>query len=151
MILGPGEDPTLSGIRGNETLGRVPGASTHHRPRLAALDYSTTATTAGPTTTRPHRLHARFDRRNTVAWNFLLGLFALSFAIRLFEISRSYNFFVDEVTYSTISHNLANGNGLSLYGSPFDLHPPVAFAILAVAIRLFHLTSTPLGLSLIHI
>lgn len=78
-----------------------------------------------------------------IGGNLLAGIFIFAFAIRFFEIKRSYNLFVDEVTYVRISRNLAVGKGLVLYGKPFDLHPPATFAVLAAVIRLFRLTALP--------
>jgi 4-amino-4-deoxy-L-arabinose transferase-like glycosyltransferase len=47
--------------------------------------------------------------------------------------------FIDEVTYSRIADNVATGHGLTLYGTPFDLHPPAVFGLYALVIKLFGL------------
>jgi hypothetical protein len=64
-------------------------------------------------------------------------LFGLALALRLIEIRRAYDIFIDEVTYARIATNLAHGAGLTLYGQPFNLHPPAVFALLASIIWTF--------------
>jgi uncharacterized membrane protein len=59
--------------------------------------------------------------------------------VRAIGITRNYDIFIDEVTYTRIADNLATGSGLVLYGTPFDLHPPAAFAIYGAAIRILAL------------
>ena len=54
---------------------------------------------------------------------------------RLIAITRAYDLFVDEITYASIGRNLARGAGLTLYGAPFTLHPPVVFTLYALVIR----------------
>jgi hypothetical protein len=65
---------------------------------------------------------------------YALGLFAVALALRLIEIRRSYDIYSDEITYTRIAMNLAHGAGLTLYGRPFDIHPPAAFGLFAAAI-----------------
>jgi hypothetical protein len=65
----------------------------------------------------------------------LLIVFVLALSVRLFQIKRSYNIFVDEITYSEIGRSFGTGHGLSLYGRPFNLHPPAVFALLGGVIR----------------
>ena len=62
--------------------------------------------------------------------------------MRAIGITRNYDIFIDEATYTQIANNLANGHGLMLYGVPFDLHPPAAFALYALAIKTFALHGT---------
>jgi hypothetical protein len=57
--------------------------------------------------------------------------------VRAVGITTDSNIFVDEATYTRIADNLATGRGLTLYGVPFDLHPPAGFAIMAGAIKFF--------------
>lgn len=74
--------------------------------------------------------------RRRVRWPAaLVGVFALSLGLRLVFIQRSYDLFIDEITYATVSRNLATGHGVSLYGRLFELHPPAFFALLAAVIR----------------
>jgi 4-amino-4-deoxy-L-arabinose transferase-like glycosyltransferase len=68
-----------------------------------------------------------------------LGILAVALALRLYEIRRSYDVFIDEVSYTRVALNLAHGSGLTLYGKPFDLHPPTAFSLFAGVILLFGL------------
>ncbi len=65
----------------------------------------------------------------------LAGLFVLALALRLAFIERSYDLFVDEITYVDIGRALATGHGVTLYGHPFDLHPPAFFALLAAVMK----------------
>jgi 4-amino-4-deoxy-L-arabinose transferase-like glycosyltransferase len=67
----------------------------------------------------------------------LVPIAVLALVLRLVEITRSYELFVDEITYATISRNVARGDGLSLYGQPFTLHPSALFGLNAVIIDLF--------------
>ena len=67
------------------------------------------------------------------------GLFAVAFALRYFRIVPSYNLFIDEVTYSEIARNIAHGHGVTHYGQPFDLHPPVVLSTYGLVIRLLGL------------
>ena len=73
----------------------------------------------------------------------VFAVFAVALGARLFGIRTAYNIFIDETTYTTIAHNLASGDGLTLFGQPFTLHPPVAFALLALFDRLTGSTGTP--------
>jgi 4-amino-4-deoxy-L-arabinose transferase-like glycosyltransferase len=63
--------------------------------------------------------------------------FAAALLVRMIFIDRSWDVFIDELTYLTISSNLLNGSGLSEFGRPFFLHPPVYFALEAAYMRLF--------------
>ncbi|MGW7007054.1 glycosyltransferase, partial [Streptomyces sp. NPDC054933] len=65
----------------------------------------------------------------------LAGIFGLSLGLRLAFNHRSYDVFVDEITYATIGRNLATGHGVTLYGHLFELHPPAFFALLAAVIK----------------
>jgi Dolichyl-phosphate-mannose-protein mannosyltransferase len=67
---------------------------------------------------------------------FIVGI---AWLIRAIGITTNYDIFIDEVTYTRIANNLATGQGLELYGTPFDLHPPAVFAIYALAIKAFAL------------
>ncbi len=76
-----------------------------------------------------------------------VALFVVAFVLRFFHIVRSYNLFIDEVTYSEIARNIADGNGVSHYGQPFDLHPPAVLATWGLVIRLFGLDGNLADLS----
>ncbi|MYT33100.1 MULTISPECIES: glycosyltransferase family 4 protein [unclassified Streptomyces] len=74
----------------------------------------------------------------------LCALFVLALALRLTFIQRSYDVFVDEVYYTVISHNLADGHGPTFDGKFFALHPPAVFALLAAVMRITGLGSADL-------
>ena len=64
---------------------------------------------------------------------------ALGLTLRLIGVRRSYDIFIDEVTYTRLAVNLAGGRGLTLDGHPFDLHPPGMIAVLALVLKVFSL------------
>ena len=74
-------------------------------------------------------------RRRLLVVATVVGLVAT--ALRLYAIERSYNLFIDEVTYATIARNLSSGHGLTLHGDAFLLHPPIAFLGFAGVMELF--------------
>jgi len=78
--------------------------------------------------------HPRF-----VVWLVFIVVVFLAWLIRAISISINYEIFIDEVTYARIADNLATGKGVTLYGAPFDLHPPAVFALYALVIKLFGL------------
>jgi 4-amino-4-deoxy-L-arabinose transferase-like glycosyltransferase len=61
----------------------------------------------------------------------VLAAFAFAFGLRLVFLDRSYDVFIDEITYFLISRDLAQGKGVTLHGSPFFLHPPLFFFLQA--------------------
>lgn len=69
----------------------------------------------------------------------VIALFEIAWLARAISVTRNYDIFIDEVTYTRIAENMATGRGLVLYGTPFDLHPPAAFALYALAIKTFSL------------
>lgn len=69
----------------------------------------------------------------------VIALFEISWLARAISITKNYDIFIDEVTYTRIAENLATGHGMVLYGVPFDLHPPAAFAVYSLAIKVFSL------------
>jgi hypothetical protein len=69
----------------------------------------------------------------------LASIVGAAWLLRATDITRNYDIFIDEVTYTQLADNLANGHGLVLYGVPFDLHPPAGFALYALAIKAFRL------------
>lgn len=57
------------------------------------------------------------------------GICAVTAFLRFFELGRSYDIFIDEVSYLRIGQNVLAGKGVSLYGLPFYLHPPLFFLL----------------------
>src|ERR1700733_9550793 len=98
----------------------------------------TSATQASRSRTR-HVSASRAKRQ--VQLGLLIRLLALAsvvgaaWLLRATDITRNYDIFIDEVTYTRVADNLANGHGLVLYGVPFDLHPPAGFVLYALAIK----------------
>ena len=95
---------------------------------------------AAPPTAKRRRSPARL-----AVWAGVIDIIALAWLLRVIGITRNYDIFVDEVTYTRIAENLATGHGLVLYGAPFDLHPPAAFALYALAIKLFSMHGSIAG------
>lgn len=85
---------------------------------------------------RARRTDTGHRRATTRAAALLCALFALSLALRLAGIGRSYDVHVDELYYTAISRHLADGQGPVFDGQFFALHPPALFALLAAFIRL---------------
>ncbi|MGW0315959.1 glycosyltransferase [Streptomyces flavidovirens] len=61
----------------------------------------------------------------------LAGVFGLALLTRLIALDTSYEIFVDELYYVTISRSLAAGDGPLFDGTYFALHPPALFTLLA--------------------
>lgn len=95
---------------------------------------------------RSHGRHVSASRsKREVQFGTLVRMLALAsivgvaWLLRATDITRNYDIFIDEVTYTRVAGNLANGHGLVLYGVPFDLHPPAGLALYALAIKAFGL------------
>nr|WP_269330468.1 glycosyltransferase family 39 protein [Kineosporia babensis] len=71
----------------------------------------------------------------------------MAFAVRYFNIVPSYNLFIDEVTYSEIARNIAEGEGVTSYDEPFTLHPPAALAVFGLATKVLGLQGDPADLA----
>ncbi|MEP6797752.1 MAG: glycosyltransferase family 39 protein [Lapillicoccus sp.] len=68
------------------------------------------------------------------------GLVALvELSLCLVRLRDAYDIFIDEVTYTRIASSLAQGDGLTLDGQPFNLHPPAVLALLGAATKVFGL------------
>lgn len=63
----------------------------------------------------------------------LVGL--VVFGLRAFSLDRSFDIFIDEVTYLRISRAVADSFHVYLYGEPFFLHPPAWFFIEAAYLK----------------
>jgi dolichyl-phosphate-mannose-protein mannosyltransferase len=87
-------------------------------------------------------LQARTWRSATrVGWSPWILVFAAVFiatpVTRLYNLDRSYEVFVDEVSYLHIGQNVATKLRVDLYGAPFLLHPPAYFLLEGIWLRLF--------------
>ena len=103
-----------------------------NRPRIPAASASNFPGSRDPgRTAEPSRFGA------LTPWLAALAIAVAAWVIRVIGITTIYDLFIDEVTYGQISDNLATGKGVTLYGTPFDLHPPAAFGLYALAIKLF--------------
>ena len=69
---------------------------------------------------------------------FLVGIF--TFLVRAIYLGRSFDIFIDEVTYLQIGRAMGFRQKLELAGQPFFLHPPAWFIIEGAYIRLFNIT-----------
>ena len=70
----------------------------------------------------------------------LVGIFA--FVVRAVNLGRSYELFIDELTYLRLARSLAFDSTLNLGGKPFFLHPPAWFFIEAGFVRLFNVSGS---------
>jgi hypothetical protein len=102
--------------------------------------------TSATQASRSRARHVSASRvKRQVQFGLLIRLLALAsvvgaaWLLRATDITRNYDIFIDEVTYTRVADNLANGHGLVLYGVPFDLHPPAGFGLYALAIMAFGL------------
>lgn len=86
--------------------------------------------------------HVRNVRSLAASFAVISGILITAWLIRDVGITRNYDIFIDEITYTRIADNISQGHGLVLYGKPFDLHPPAAFALYAAAIRVLKLHGT---------
>lgn len=101
-----------------------------------------TATSTAPAAPRAavgtsHRL--RRARRSRAPLLAAAAVVVLAAVLRLWEVARSYDIFVDEVSYADLTRSVATGQGVLLHGEPFNLHPPGVFWLLAPAVRLLGL------------
>jgi hypothetical protein len=67
----------------------------------------------------------------------VVAIGSVALAMRLIGHSTNYELFIDEITYATIGQAVALGHGVSLYGPPFFLHPPLFFYLEAGLLDLF--------------
>jgi hypothetical protein len=72
---------------------------------------------------------------STVALMLLIATAA--FSLRSFQLGRSFEVFVDEITYLRISQGVADNLNVRLYGEPFYLHPPGFFFLEGAFVSLF--------------
>jgi 4-amino-4-deoxy-L-arabinose transferase-like glycosyltransferase len=65
-----------------------------------------------------------------------IGLGLIAAALRLINITTSYNLFIDETTYGAIARDSTLATGPMLHGAPFVLHPPLGLLLLAAPAHL---------------
>lgn len=66
----------------------------------------------------------------------LIGVAVLTFALRAYALDRSWEVFVDEITYLRLSESAGGTGKVILYGKPFHLHPPAFFYLEGLYLRL---------------
>jgi 4-amino-4-deoxy-L-arabinose transferase-like glycosyltransferase len=71
--------------------------------------------------------------RSATAIAVLLGVGA--FAVRAVGLTRSFELWVDEMVYTQLGDSVAQGQLPNLFGHPFFLHPPGAFLIEGLVIK----------------
>jgi 4-amino-4-deoxy-L-arabinose transferase-like glycosyltransferase len=57
-------------------------------------------------------------------------------------LTRSYDVFIDEITYARLSEQVADAGRVWLYGEPFYLHPPAFFVLAGAFLALFGLDAS---------
>lgn len=67
----------------------------------------------------------------------LATVFIATPALRLYNLDRSYEVFIDEVSYLQLGKGVASNLHVDLYGTPFLLHPPAFFLLEAAWLRIF--------------
>jgi 4-amino-4-deoxy-L-arabinose transferase-like glycosyltransferase len=66
----------------------------------------------------------------------IAALAVLTFLLRAYELNRSFDIFIDEITYLRISQNIERHMQVTIYGTPFFLHPPAFLFIQAGYLKL---------------
>lgn len=98
----------------------------------------TGSATAGSATARSVTAPPERRRRTwKILWpGAVVGVVSLAAVLRLIHVQTAYQIFIDEVSYTDLSVNVAAGRGVVLNGSPFDLHPPGMFLVFGGLLRL---------------
>ena len=84
---------------------------------------------------RPSVLRRLVDKRAVL----ITGIGVVALLARLIALKSANDLFIDETTYANIAINIAHGHGVTLYGQPFELHPPAGFGLFALVILVFGL------------
>lgn len=79
----------------------------------------------------------RLELARLVPWLVVILVGLAAFALRAVHLDRSWDIFIDEITYLRISQGVAENLQVRLYGEPFYLHPPTFFFLEAIYIKLF--------------
>lgn len=75
----------------------------------------------------------------------LVGVVLLTFFGRAIMLDRSYNIFIDEISYLRLGQSVAETGVPRLYGRDFHLHPPAFFFIEAGYLRLIQAVESPIA------
>ncbi len=88
------------------------------------------------------------SRETLLLWLTALTIGLVAFLLRALFLNRSYDIFIDEITYLRIAQSVETTRHVSLYGQPFFLHPPAFFYLEAAYLKL----TQPVGstLDLVH-
>jgi 4-amino-4-deoxy-L-arabinose transferase-like glycosyltransferase len=65
-----------------------------------------------------------------------VALALVALALRVIGARTAYELHIDETTYTELSRTVANGGGVTLFGAPFFLHPPLFFLTFGGFLRL---------------
>jgi 4-amino-4-deoxy-L-arabinose transferase-like glycosyltransferase len=83
------------------------------------------------------RYHSEASR-----WMTIVLVAVIAFGVRAVFLNRSYNIFIDEVTYFRVAQSVAQNLQVNLFGRPFLLHPPAFFFLEAAYLKVFRPTGT---------
>ncbi len=84
-------------------------------------------------------LWTRLRRLAAYRTTWILCIAVLALVARLTALGTAYDVFIDETSYTNIALSVAHGQGATLYGLPFVLHPPAAFGLWGLVIITFGL------------
>jgi len=85
------------------------------------------------------RATVRVDLRRPgalVPWLAAVVVGIVACAVRAVYLNRSFDIFIDEITYFRLAQSVANTLTVTLYGKPFFLHPPAFFVIEGAYLKL---------------
>lgn len=80
-------------------------------------------------------------------WSTPVAISVLAFAIRAIGLTRSNELFIDELTYTRLATTVSNGQLPNLAGKPFLLHPPGAFVLNGLVIKIIGLSGTTMDIA----
>src|SRR5919199_6648567 len=82
--------------------------------------------------------------RGVLPWIVALLVGLTTFGLRATHLSRSFDVFIDEVTYLRIAHGVGTNLQFKLFDKTFYLRPPLFFFLEAAFLRLTHSSGTTL-------
>ena len=97
--------------------------------------------------TRRQRRHRaqRTRRRRLAIWAVVVLVGIVTFILRAVHLDRSWDIFVDEISYLRISQSVAENQEVKLYDNAFYLHPPLFFFLEGIFVK-----ASPPGGDLVH-